>query len=82
MSVFMKKLKELAGNPGEGFHKTRLVDAAMFDYIGTILLAIIVSKFTKVPLVLATVLLFIIGELLHMMFGVRTSTVKYFSKLF
>ena len=77
-----KKLKELAGNPGEGVHKTRLVDAAMFDYIGTIFIAIIFSKLTKIPLVLSTIILFIIGELLHMMCGIKTSTVKYFSKLF
>ena len=64
-----KKLKELAGKTGEGVHKTRLVDAAMFDYISTIVLAIIFSKLT--------IILFLIGELLHM-----TSTVKYFSKLF
>ena len=77
-----KKLKELAGNPGEGIHKTRLVDAAMFDYIGTIVLAIVISKLTKIPLVLSTIILFIIGELLHIMCGVKTSSVRYFSKLF
>ena len=74
---FCKKLKELAGNPREGIHKARLNDAAMFDYIGTIVLAIIISKFAKTPLVLTTVILFLLGEILHMMCGVKTSTVKY-----
>ena len=77
-----KKLKELAGNPGEGVHKARLNDAALFDYIGTIVLAVLISKFAKTPLVLTTIILFILGEILHMMCGIKTSTVKYFSKLF
>ena len=74
-----KKLKKLVGNPGEGIHKARLNDSAMFDYIGTIIIAIIISKFAKTPLVLTTIILFILGELLHMMCGIKTSTVKYLS---
>lgn len=77
-----KKLKKLAGNPGEGVHKARLNDAAMFDYIGTIVLSILISKFAKIPLVITTVLLFVIGEILHLMCGVKTSSVKYFNTLF
>ena len=74
-----KKLKELAGNPREGIHKARLNDAAMFDYIGTIVLAIIISKFAKTPLVITTIILFVLGELLHTICGVQTSTIKYFT---
>ena len=74
-----KKLKAIAGNPGEGIHQARLNDAAMFDYIGTLVLAIIVSKFAKTPLVLTTIILFVLGELLHIMCDVKTSTVKFFS---
>ena len=77
-----KKLKELSGKPGEGIHKMRLNDAALVDYIGTLILAIIISRFTQIPLVLTTILLFILGELIHMMCGIKTSTVKYFNKLF
>ena len=75
-----KKLKELAGKPGEGIHKARLNDAAMFDYIGTIIMAILISKLAKTPLVLTTVFLFVLGEILHMMCGVKTTTVKLFTR--
>lgn len=78
--ISCQKLKKLAGKPGEGIHKARLNDAAMFDYIGTIVLAILISKLAKIPLVLTTVFLFILGELLHMMCGVKTSTVKLFTR--
>ena len=72
-----KKLKEFAGKAGEGIHKVRLNDAAMVDYIGTLILAIIISRIAKTPLVLTTIILFVLGELLHMICGVKTSTIKY-----
>ena len=71
-----KRLKELAGKSGEGIHKYRLNDAAIVDYIGTIIIAILISKYAKTPLVLTTIVLFVLGEVLHMFCGIKTSTVK------
>ncbi len=69
--------KNIFGVPGKGFHSTRLLDVALFDYIGTIVLAIIVSKFTKLPLVLSTILMFVLGLILHWIFCVPTSALKF-----
>lgn len=71
------KYKNIFGVSGQGVHSTRLLDVAMFDYIGTIVLAIIVSKFTKLPLVLSTILMFVLGLVLHWVFCVPTSALKF-----
>jgi len=66
--------KYALGVPGEGVHSTRFLGTAVFDYIGTIILAMIVTKFTKIPLVLTTIGMFILGIILHMLFCLRTGT--------
>ena len=76
MCIF-KKYKNVLGVPKEGVHKLRFLDTALNDYIGTILLAIMLTFFTKIPLVLSTIMLFIVGEILHYLFGVETNTLKY-----
>lgn len=76
MCIF-KKYKNILGVPKEGVHKLRFLDTALNDYIGTILLAIMLTFFTKIPLVLSTIMLFIVGEILHYLFGVETNTLKY-----
>ena len=76
MCIF-KKYKNVLGVPKEGVHKLRFLDTALNDYIGTILLAIMQTFFTKIPLVLSTIMLFIVGEILHYLFGVETNTLKY-----
>lgn len=69
--------RDIFGKAGEGFHKTRILDTAAGDYFGTILLAIIFSYFTKVPLVLSTILMFILGLWAHYVFCVPTVAVKW-----
>lgn len=69
--------KDIFGVAGQGVHSTRLLDVALFDYLGTIMLAVIVSKFTKLPLVLSTILMFVLGLVLHWVFCVPTSALKF-----
>jgi len=69
--------RDIFGVARQGVHSTRLLDVALFDYIGTIVLAIIVSKFTKLPLVLSTILMFVLGLVLHWVFCVPTSALKF-----
>jgi hypothetical protein len=71
------KYKDIFGIPGKGFHSVRLMDVALGDYIGTILLAILMSHVTKYPLVLTTIFMFILGLLLHILFCVPTSASKF-----
>ena len=76
MCIF-SKYKNIIGEPGTGIHKYRLNDAAFVDYIVILASAIIISKKCNIPLVLTTILLFIVGEIFHYLFCVKTSTLKY-----
>ena len=71
------KYKDIFGIPGKGFHSVRLMDVALGDYVGTILLAILMSHVTKYPLVLTTIFMFILGLILHILFCVPTSASKF-----
>lgn len=72
-----EKYKDFFGKPGTGVHKYRLLKSAGVDYILSILLAMVLTYFTKVPLVLMTIIVLIVGIILHTLFGVNTETVKY-----
>lgn len=73
--------KYLFGIPGKGVHAYRLLDTAMVDYTGTLILAALLTKFTQLPLVLSTILMFIIGILLHVVFCVPTGATRYLGLL-
>lgn len=65
------------GVPGTGAHETRLLDVALVDYMLTLIGAFITSWLTSFPLVLSTLLWFTLGLVLHTLFGVDTSTVRW-----
>ena len=71
--------KNILGLPNKGIHKFRFLDTAIVDYTGTILIAIIITYISKnkIPLVFTTIILFILAEILHMLFGVETNTLKF-----
>ena len=71
------KYSEIFGKQNEGVHSIRFLDVAAVDYFLSILGAIILSFFTKIPLVLTTIVILVLGIILHMLFGVNTSAVKY-----
>lgn len=73
----LKKYKDIFGKPGEGIHKYRFLGTAISDYLLTILAAAIITYFTKIPLVLTTILAFVLGILLHVIFGVETNSTRY-----
>ena len=74
---FLSQYRNILGEQGKGLHRFRLLDVAVIDYLLSILLSIAVSAITKFPLVLTTILVFILGIVLHIIFGVKTSAVKY-----
>lgn len=76
MCIF-NKYSEIFGISRKGVHKIRFLDAAAFDYVVAILLAVILSKITRLPIVISTIIMFIIGIVLHALFGVNTSAVKF-----
>jgi len=71
------KYSEIFGKQNEGVHSLRFLDVAAIDYFLSILGAIVISFFTKIPLVLTTIIVLVLGIILHMLFGINTSTVKY-----
>ena len=71
------KYRTIFGNQNEGVHNIRFLDVAAIDYFLSILGAIVISFFTKIPLVLTTIIVLVLGIILHMLFGINTSTVKY-----
>ena len=69
--------KNFFGEPNTGVHRYRIADSPMIDYVLTIIGAIIIAYTTRVPLVLTTIGLFILGLILHLLFGVETTSLKY-----
>ena len=77
--------KNILGVPGEGFHKTRFLGTAILDYIGAIAAAVLLTfaigknndNRYRFPFVVSTVTVFIGAEVLHMLFGVPTNTLKF-----
>jgi hypothetical protein len=65
--------KFIFGKPKTGFHSTRVFGLALGDTIGTILLGILFSYLFHVSLFYSIVGMFIVGEILHYLFGVQTA---------
>ena len=65
--------KFIFGKPKTGFHSTRVFGLALGDTVGTILLGILFSYLFHVSLFYSIVGMFILGEILHYLFGVQTA---------
>ena len=72
-----KKYSNIFGVPNTGVHSYRFLGTAVVDYILTILLALLLTWITDIPIVLTTIFSFIIGIIFHILFGVKTNTLKY-----
>jgi hypothetical protein len=57
----------------KGFHSTRIFGLALNDILGTIGIAIITSFLLKINILLSFVVWFILGEILHYLFGTDTA---------
>ena len=74
---FLKEYKDILGKPKQGVHSYRILDVALTDYLMTIIGAFIISYCTEIPVVITTIGLFVIGILLHIIFGVPTNTTRW-----
>lgn len=77
MMCSLKKYKNIFGIPKTGVHKFRVNNVAFIDYLLTIMAAFIIAYITDIPVVITTVIIFLLGILLHALFGVNTSTLRY-----
>ena len=74
--VNLCKYKDIFGKPDEGIHSYRIMNIAIFDLIGTIIIAYILSYFTNIDFIKILLLLLIIGILCHHIFCVKTTIDK------
>ena len=73
-----KEFKGLFGIEKKGIHSFRFTEgSALLDYGMTIIGCLLLSHFTKIPLVLTTIVVLLLGILIHLLFGVETNTLKY-----
>ena len=71
------KYKKIFGVENKGIHSIRFCNVAIIDYALSIIIAIVICIFTKFPLVLSTIVILIIGEILHILFGIKTNTTVF-----
>ena len=69
--------KDILGIPKRGFHSTRLFGFALNDTLGTIGLAAIISYLFTSPFWKTLFVTFIVGEILHYLFGVQTAFLTF-----
>lgn len=62
----------ILGIPKEGVHKPRIMGFARNDMIATVIVAIITSYMYNINFFKSFAIWFILGELLHYIFGVQT----------
>ena len=72
--------KNALGVPGEGFHQFRFMGIAIGDTVGTIVLAMVISRSLKLPFLPVLLALLIVGEILHWHFCVDTAVIKFLKK--
>lgn len=71
------KYKDILGKPGEGVHKKRVCGLAAFDIFGTMLVSLLIYLKWGGNIIIILLLLFVIGEALHLAFCVDTPVTRY-----
>lgn len=65
--------KNILGVPGTGVHETRIFGLALVDIVLTALAALITSYFTEYSFPMSFFMWFLLGEILHYVFGTQTA---------
>jgi|LakMenEpi03Aug12_release.lakeMendotaPanAssembly.Ray.scaffolds.fasta_scaffold3350579_1 hypothetical protein len=82
----LEKYKDIFGEPGTGVHKYRVFDIAIVDVLATIIVVYgiyLLLQYFGYRVYYYTLLLcaFILGIVLHRIFGVRTTVDKMITKI-
>lgn len=72
--------KDMFGKPGEGIHR-HFYGIAIWDVVFTVVAAIVASYFLDVPFWQILLGFFIMGEGMHLAFGVDTAVIRLFKRL-
>ena len=70
------KYKNILGVHGKGVHSYRIFNIAIVDVLLTLLVAYIISYVFKKSFMWVSIILFILGIILHRLFCVRTTVDK------
>ncbi len=74
------KYKDSFGKPGEGAHKYRLFGLAIVDVILTIVISLIIAWFWGKKFWMILLAFFILGEILHIFFCVKTPITNFLTQ--
>jgi hypothetical protein len=71
--------KDIFGKVGEGVHSYRIFNIAVVDVLATIIMAYLLNiyVFPKRSFIKLTIILFLLGIILHRLFCVKTTIDKY-----
>jgi hypothetical protein len=72
-------LKDIFGEPNKGLHLYRIYNIAIVDVVLTIIAAYFIAEHYKMSFIKTLVLLFVLGCVLHYVFGVQTTVNKWFT---
>lgn len=64
--------RHIFGEERKGFHSLRLFDIAVGDVILTLLLSLFISYVAKMSIIKTTIMVFILGIVIHRIFCVNT----------
>jgi hypothetical protein len=76
MNGILCKYKDIFGAPGTGVHSYRFLNIAIVDLGATILVAFLISYFSKISFILTLIILLLLGIIAHHLFCVRTTVDK------
>ena len=80
----LSKYKDILGEPEKGLHSTRFMGMALYDLLGTLFITLVwayLENDNSLPNILCIFfIVFIIGELAHILFGVDTAFIKWIKK--
>ena len=62
---------------GKGIHGPSIYGTAIFDYALTIVLAVLITAWTRVPLVITTIACMALALAAHAAFGIDTRTMRW-----
>lgn len=68
--------KNILGEPNTGIHSYRILNIAIFDFIITLLICIIISYLCNFSILLTCIIVFGLGIIIHRLFCVRSTIDK------
>ena len=68
--MIFSKYRNIFGEPGKGVHKYRILNTPIVDYLGSLVIAAIISYFSGISLTYTTLTVLIFAIIFHYLFGI------------